>query len=100
MLNHWQREGAECRHCCRCSTVQPKYVLHRWCRLVYARALQYCFIVVFGAHLEETPVSINAMQYVCQVALHVAEKLLQLGAIPLTFSDSSGHIYEPEVSGL
>ncbi|CBN74525.1 Glutamate dehydrogenase 1 (NADP-dependent) [Ectocarpus siliculosus] len=31
-----------------------------------------------------------------KVAVHVAEKLLQLGAIPLTFSDSSGHIYEPE----
>lgn len=28
----------------------------------------------------------------------MAEKLLQFGAIPLTFSDSSGHIYEPEVS--
>lgn len=39
------------------------------------------------------------MLNVCQVAVHVAEKLLQLGAIPLTFSDSSGHIYEPEVSG-
>lgn len=33
----------------------------------------------------------------CQVAIHVAEKLLQLGAVPLTFSDSSGYIYEPEV---
>lgn len=31
-----------------------------------------------------------------KVAIHVAEKLLQLGAVPLTFSDSSGHIYEPE----
>ncbi|CAM9471976.1 unnamed protein product [Discosporangium mesarthrocarpum] len=30
-----------------------------------------------------------------KVAVHVAERLLQLGAIPLTFSDSSGHIYEP-----
>ncbi len=29
------------------------------------------------------------------VALAVAEKLIELGAIPLTFSDSSGHIYEP-----
>lgn len=29
------------------------------------------------------------------VALSVAEKLLELGAIPLTFSDDSGHIYEP-----
>lgn len=27
----------------------------------------------------------------------MAEKLLQLGATPLTFSDSSGFIYEPEV---
>eukprot|EP00904_Undaria_pinnatifida_P010369 jgi/Undpi1/6462/HiC_scaffold_20.g08941.m1 len=31
-----------------------------------------------------------------KVAVHVAEKLLHFGAIPLTFSDSSGHIYEPE----
>lgn len=31
-----------------------------------------------------------------KVAVHVAERLLQLGAIPLTFSDSSGHIYEPD----
>lgn len=29
------------------------------------------------------------------VSLAVAEKLLQLGAIPLTFTDSTGHIYEP-----
>lgn len=28
------------------------------------------------------------------VALAVAEKLLELGAIPITFSDSTGHIYE------
>ena len=32
-----------------------------------------------------------------QVALYAAEKLLELGAIPVTFSDSSGHIFEPEV---
>lgn len=31
-----------------------------------------------------------------KVALAVAERLLALGAIPLTFSDSSGHIYEPD----
>eukprot|EP00904_Undaria_pinnatifida_P004700 jgi/Undpi1/14230/HiC_scaffold_9.g03879.m1 len=31
-----------------------------------------------------------------QVALYAAEKLLELGAIPVTFSDSSGHIFEPE----
>jgi len=31
-----------------------------------------------------------------QVALAVAEKLVELGAIPITFSDSSGHIYEPQ----
>ena len=31
-----------------------------------------------------------------KMALHVAEKLNELGAIPLTLSDSSGHIYEPE----
>lgn len=35
-----------------------------------------------------------------QVAVHVAEKLLQLGAVPLTFSDGSGHIYEPGVGHL
>lgn len=34
------------------------------------------------------------------MAVHVAERLLQLGAIPLTFSDSSGHIYESDVSGV
>lgn len=39
-----------------------------------------------------------AFDVAVQVAVHVAEKLLQFGAIPLTFSDSSGHIYEPEVS--
>lgn len=42
--------------------------------------------------------SASAIVPMGQVAVHVAEKLLQLGAIPLTFSDSSGHIYEPEVS--
>lgn len=42
--------------------------------------------------------STSASVAVVQVAVHVAEKLLQFGAIPLTFSDSSGHIYEPEVS--
>ena len=31
------------------------------------------------------------------MALYAAEKLLELGAIPLTFSDSSGHVLEPEV---
>lgn len=31
-----------------------------------------------------------------KVALYAAEKLLELGAIPVTFSDSSGHIFEPE----
>jgi glutamate dehydrogenase (NADP+) len=30
-----------------------------------------------------------------KTARAVAEKLLQYGAIPLTFSDASGHIYEP-----
>lgn len=28
-------------------------------------------------------------------AMSVAEKLVELGAIPITFTDSSGHIYEP-----
>jgi glutamate dehydrogenase (NADP+) len=28
------------------------------------------------------------------VALHVADKLIQLGAIPITLSDSTGHVYE------
>ena len=31
-----------------------------------------------------------------QVALAVAEKLIELGAIPITFSDTSGHILEPQ----
>jgi len=31
-----------------------------------------------------------------KVALSVAESLLAAGAVPLTFSDSSGHVYEPE----
>ena len=31
-----------------------------------------------------------------KVARAVANKLLEFGAIPLTFSDSSGHVYEPE----
>lgn len=31
-----------------------------------------------------------------KMALHVAEKLLELGAVPLTLSDTSGHIYEPD----
>jgi glutamate dehydrogenase (NADP+) len=31
-----------------------------------------------------------------KVARSVAEKLLQFGAVPLTFSDASGHVYEPE----
>jgi glutamate dehydrogenase (NADP+) len=30
-----------------------------------------------------------------KVARAVAHKLLELGAIPLTFSDASGHVYEP-----
>lgn len=30
------------------------------------------------------------------IALGVAERLLQFGAIPITFSDSSGHIYEQD----
>ena len=31
-----------------------------------------------------------------KVARSVAEKLLDYGAIPLTFSDTSGHVYEPD----
>mmetsp|Transcript_33225 Transcript_33225/g.100141 ORF Transcript_33225/g.100141 Transcript_33225/m.100141 type:complete len:507 (-) Transcript_33225:42-1562(-) len=31
-----------------------------------------------------------------KVALAVAERLVALGAVPLTLSDSSGHVYEPE----
>lgn len=31
-----------------------------------------------------------------KVARSVAEKLLECGAIPLTFSDLSGHVYEPD----
>eukprot|EP00903_Cladosiphon_okamuranus_P014475 g13427.t1 len=31
-----------------------------------------------------------------KVALYAAEKLLELGGIPVTFSDSSGHVFEPE----
>ncbi|CAM9367616.1 unnamed protein product [Discosporangium mesarthrocarpum] len=31
-----------------------------------------------------------------KVALYAAEKLLELGGIPVVMSDSSGHIYEPE----
>lgn len=31
-----------------------------------------------------------------KVARSVAKKLLEYGAIPLTFSDSSGHVYEPD----
>ena len=33
--------------------------------------------------------------FIPQVALALAEKLLELGAIPLTFTDSSGAIFEP-----
>lgn len=31
-----------------------------------------------------------------KVARSVAEKLLEYGAIPITFSDASGHVYEPD----
>ncbi|CAM9143066.1 unnamed protein product [Sphacelaria rigidula] len=31
-----------------------------------------------------------------KVALYAAEKLLELDAIPVTFSDSSGHVFEPK----
>lgn len=31
-----------------------------------------------------------------KVARSVAEKLLEYGAIPLTFNDASGHVYEPD----
>jgi glutamate dehydrogenase (NADP+) len=31
-----------------------------------------------------------------KVARYVAEKLLDFGAIPITFSDLSGHVYEPD----
>lgn len=31
-----------------------------------------------------------------KVARAVAEKLIEFGAIPLTFSDASGHVYEPD----
>jgi len=31
-----------------------------------------------------------------KIALAVAERLVSLGAIPLTFSDRSGHVYEPK----
>lgn len=31
-----------------------------------------------------------------QTALAVAEKLLELGAIPISFSDPSGHVHEPQ----
>ena len=30
------------------------------------------------------------------VAVYTVEKLLELGAIPLTMSDSKGYVYEPE----
>lgn len=30
------------------------------------------------------------------MALHTAEKLLEFGAVPITLSDTSGHIYEPD----
>jgi glutamate dehydrogenase/leucine dehydrogenase len=30
------------------------------------------------------------------VAVYTVEKLIELGAIPLTMSDSTGYIYEPE----
>jgi glutamate dehydrogenase (NADP+) len=39
----------------------------------------------------------RASDYFLKVALAVAEKLLELGAIPLTFTDSSGQLYEPDV---
>lgn len=48
-------------------------------------------------YFEKQPDTLIPLFYCPQVAVHVAEKLLQLGAIPLTFSDSSGFIYEPEV---
>jgi glutamate dehydrogenase (NADP+) len=31
-----------------------------------------------------------------KMALHVAEKLVEMGAVPLTLSDTSGHVYEPD----
>jgi glutamate dehydrogenase (NADP+) len=31
-----------------------------------------------------------------KMALHVAEKLLECGAVPVTLSDTSGHVYEPD----
>lgn len=31
-----------------------------------------------------------------KMALHVAEKLLEFEAVPITLSDTSGHIYEPD----
>ena len=31
-----------------------------------------------------------------KVAMSVAEKLQEFGAIPLTFSDATGHVYEPD----
>ena len=31
-----------------------------------------------------------------KVARSVAEKLLEYGAIPLSFNDASGHVYEPD----
>jgi glutamate dehydrogenase (NADP+) len=31
-----------------------------------------------------------------QTALSVAEKLIELGAVPITFSDNSGHVHEPQ----
>jgi hypothetical protein len=45
-----------------------------------------------GATLEGKKCLITGSHY---VAMAVAEKLLELGAIPLTFSDSSGFVYEP-----
>lgn len=51
-------------------------------------------LTVNGVGVASAPLPVATVQ----VAVHVAEKLLQFGAIPLTFSDSSGHVYEPEVS--
>lgn len=75
--------------CCGLLCALNKYVKPRsfvcLCVCVGVCAHRACAVVRFGVYA------------VVKVALYAAEKLLELGGIPVTFSDSSGHVFEPEV---
>jgi len=65
----------------------------------YEQAQGYGVVYFAKKMLEDKGLSLDGKKCIItgssHIALAVAEKLLELGAIPITFSDTSGNIYEP-----